>query len=184
METKTTTKRHPFTENLGDGPFSYVGYFDLGSRRRAMEAGRDYAEVMKDAPRLKAGLGTCAHCGHAIMNIMIVRNGDGELFGVGSDCIRKVYADGDVEQLSKMERDIKTKKKVERMEREQAQFDKVMPEYTAALAKLANKPHPVDYYASIGKTLADYYEFVIRGSAISSKIKSMKRAVQLANTED
>lgn len=43
-------------------------------------------------PNLKAGLGTCAHCGHAISIICIVQVGNGDLYGVGSDCIEKTYA--------------------------------------------------------------------------------------------
>ena len=138
-------KKHPFTYTLGNGPFEYAGYFDLGSRVNAMNNGRDYAECMRDAPKLKDGLGTCAHCGHAILNIMIVRNGDGELFGVGSDCVRKVYSDGDVKKISQMEKDIKAHKRELRIKRESEKIKELTPAYEAALIELEKRPHMNSY---------------------------------------
>lgn len=83
---------HPFQNTLGAGPYKYMGSFDLGAAIRHQQNFGDTAAAFRDAPRLEAGMGTCAHCGNAILNIQIVRRGDGNLYGVGTDCILKLGA--------------------------------------------------------------------------------------------
>lgn len=82
---------HTFTESgMGPAPFTFAGFYempDLGEQSASTFGNPD--GLYADAPRLKSGLGTCCHCGHAIQNIYIVRNGIGELYGVGCDCIEK-----------------------------------------------------------------------------------------------
>jgi hypothetical protein len=68
------------------------------------------------------GLGTCAHCNHAILNIYIVSIGDGQLFGVGSDCIEKAglpYAE--LTKLQKIERE---RQRIQRAARKAKKGDK------------------------------------------------------------
>lgn len=81
---------HPFQNTIGPGPYKFLGSYDMGAALRHQEAFGDTAAAFRDAPRLEAGMGTCVHCGHPILNIQIVRRGDGKLFGVGSDCIQKI----------------------------------------------------------------------------------------------
>ncbi len=108
-------KRHPFSYTLGEGPFQYVGSFDLGQRIASINNGtHDTNSAFADAPHLEAGMGTCAHCGHAILDIRIIRRGDGKLYGVGSDCVLKTGAEGDITAISKMERDIRHANKMKK----------------------------------------------------------------------
>ena len=167
-------KRHPFSYTLGEGPFTYVGSFDLGAVIGALNAGNvnAYNNGMASAPRLEAGMGTCAHCGHAILNIQIVRRGDGKLYGVGSDCILKVHAEGDVGKITEMERQLRLAAKKKRRDKEEALIKQLGDDYQAALAILATKPHPNEYYASKGKTAKDYYEYCSKSS------KNMKAAIK------
>ncbi len=87
---------HPFYETLGPGPYRFVGCYDLGAAQDPTSAANfgNMTGWLSDAPRLKAGLGTCAHCGTAIMNICIVRVGNGDLYGVGEDCVEKCSQGG------------------------------------------------------------------------------------------
>jgi hypothetical protein len=95
-QTQSTTALHPFYETLGPGPYRFVGCYDLGAAQDPSSAANfgNMRGWLADAPKLKAGLGTCAHCGTAIMNICIVRVGNGDLYGVGEDCVEKCSQGG------------------------------------------------------------------------------------------
>lgn len=94
--TTAPTTLHPFYETLGPGPYRFVGCYDLGEAMDPTSASNfgNLRGWLSDAPKLKAGLGTCAHCGTAIMNICIVRVGTGDLYGVGEDCVEKCSQGG------------------------------------------------------------------------------------------
>lgn len=87
-------KAHPFERTLGPGPYRFAGFFDLGACLAALNAGNvegyNNGLASLNALGLKSGGGTCSHCGMAIINIFIVKTGNGDLYGVGSDCIAKV----------------------------------------------------------------------------------------------
>jgi len=88
----TESKLHPFeAAGMGHGPYRFNGVFDLAEAMNPDSAANfgNMRGGLKDAPNLKAGMGTCACCGHAIMVICIVEDGAGDLWGVGSDCVLK-----------------------------------------------------------------------------------------------
>lgn len=96
MSTETTAIHPFFLAGMGEGPYRFEGCYDLGAALDPASAAnfgsmRGWA---KDAPKLKAGLGTCACCGMGIMLICIIRNADGDLYGVGSDCVEKADQGG------------------------------------------------------------------------------------------
>lgn len=80
---------HPFQKTIGPGPYKHCGSYDMGAALAHQQAFGDTASAFRDAPRLVAGMGTCAHCGMAILNIQIIERGDGKRYGVGSDCVLK-----------------------------------------------------------------------------------------------
>lgn len=94
---------HPFENTIGPGPYKYLGSYDMGAALAHQQSFGDTAAAFRDAPRLEAGMGTCVHCGHPILNIQIVRRGDGKLYGVGSECINKV-GDGKLISAAKAEK--------------------------------------------------------------------------------
>lgn len=159
-------KRHPFSYTIGEGPYKYVGSFDLGRVIGALHSGNvaAYQNGMAAAPRLESGMGTCSHCGHAILNIQIIRRGDGKLYGVGSDCVLKVAAEGDVSAISVMERAIRDAEKKRRRDKEAAKVADLEPRFQLALSVLSKAPHPNEYFAKQGKTLADYYRYISKNS--------------------
>lgn len=70
---------HPFERTLGPGPYSFVG---VGKIHISETFGARYI-----GPTCDSGAGTCAHCGTGIVNIYVIKNANGQTFGVGSDCI-------------------------------------------------------------------------------------------------
>jgi hypothetical protein len=95
MQTQTTKneKAHPYEiAGMGTGPYQFCGIVempDLSSDSASNFANPDpYAEI--NAIGLKAGAGTCACCGMAITVICVVMDGQGDKWGVGSDCIQKI----------------------------------------------------------------------------------------------
>ena len=94
---------HPFENTIGPGPYRFVGTYDMGAALAHQASFGDTAAAFRDAPRLEAGMGSCAHCGHPILNICIVRRGDGKLYGVGTDCILKTD-DGKLVDAVKVEK--------------------------------------------------------------------------------
>lgn len=93
----TSLALHPFfLAGFGDGPYRFLYCYDLGEAMNPDSAANfgNMTGWTKDAPKLKAGLGTCACCGMAISLICIISNAAGELYGVGSDCAEKTGNDG------------------------------------------------------------------------------------------
>ncbi len=101
-------KTHPFQRTLGLGPYKLVGFFALVLPSESNQ-GRNNFHL---APKVERGIGTCAHCSHAITNIYIVQIGDGRRFGVGCDCILKV--DMPVSELSKLKKIEREQAKIKR----------------------------------------------------------------------
>jgi hypothetical protein len=97
----TNDQTHLFTvAGLGSAPFTYVGNAEIPSSRLAEHNPDAYNNALRELPRhLKGGCGTCSYCGLAITIICIVRNAEGDEFGVGSDCILKAGGEGVVSKL-------------------------------------------------------------------------------------
>lgn len=98
------TKKHPFSYTLGAGPYKYIGF---GKIIISETSGAVYL-----GPEMDEGCGTCAHCGHAILNIFIILTGEGKRCGVGSDCIHKLPSDGSIENATDFERELKRLKRL------------------------------------------------------------------------
>lgn len=95
--TDTSLALHPFfLAGMGEGPYRFTGCYDLGEAMNPNTAANfgNMRGWAADAPKLKAGLGTCACCGMGISIICIIKNAAGELYGVGSDCVEKTDNEG------------------------------------------------------------------------------------------
>lgn len=167
-------KRHPFSLTLGEGPYRYVGFFDLGEAVKHQQIHGDTTRAFANAPKLVSGMGTCSHCGRAISNVCVVEIGDGKLYGVGPDCIRKVSAEGLVSAVSEMERTIREIQRQARADREKSLKESLTKDFNAALQVLENKQHPNAHFAKQGKTAADYYRYIGKTSY------NMQRAIREA----
>ena len=137
---------------LGVGPFRFLG----------ME---EKAIYYPDGTSQAAG--TCHYCGTGIRYCYWIGSADGRKFYVGSDCVAHLGDTKLVAVVMSAERKRKNalaakrrdeKRKAER-EAQAAEVERRMPEYAAALAALESRPHPHEYFAAQGKTLADYYRY-------------------------
>jgi hypothetical protein len=144
--TTAPTALHPFFETLGPGPYRFVGCYDLAADMDPTSAANfgNMTGWLPYAPKLKAGLGTCAHCGTAIMNICIVRVGNGDLYGVGEDCVEKCSHGGLwkgakaalAARRNAMARERKAAKRAAQWEAERPEREKAIAEAQAAHAKI------------------------------------------------
>lgn len=129
------TKLHPFeAAGMGRGPYAYAGFFDLAEARDPNSAANfgNPTGGMEDAPKLRNGLGCCAHCGMGIMNICIVVDADGGLWGVGCDCIEKadepaLSDKAKIDIANKARRKRQAKAEASRVARQEAWFARVNP---------------------------------------------------------
>ena len=82
-------KMHPFERSgLGVGPFRCIAAVSLPSPSLAEKNPQAYQNAMRDLPR-GVGLGTCAHCGLALINNFIIESADKHRFSVGCECVHK-----------------------------------------------------------------------------------------------
>jgi len=154
---------HPFARaGMGVGPWRFVGVAQIPPTSLG-EANPDaYNNALRDLPKLKAGLGTCACCGMAIMNIFIVRDSAGDLWGVGCDCIRKTHRKGepiyDAAMQAKAEMD-----RMARHEREDRKAAAIRARLAdeSVRAALKAQPHPNEWRRSQGATLLDWADWMM-----------------------
>ena len=161
------TKRHPFSYTLGPGPYSFVGF---GKIHTSETFGARYI-----GPELERGCGTCAHCGHAIMNICVVKTGDGKLFGVGNDCIDKVKINGNFTNLNAFELEIRKQKRVAGQIRREKQRQILKSECENTIKnnqdQLSILPHPT----KDGQTALNYCNWYITKEHTIGGYKIMKQ---------
>ena len=138
--------RHVFA-HLGPAPYRYTGVtLNLFSIPGCPEA-------------TKPG-GSCDHCGTGISLEYHFAAADGRKFKVGSTCVDK---SGDAGLRRIIARDVADHQRQLREARAQKKRDAdaaiVAREWPTARGRFAAIPHPNQFFASQGKSLADYLEF-------------------------
>lgn len=104
--------------NLGIGPYRLVDFFALILPSEANQGRNNFHLAPKD---LESGCGTCANCGHAIINNYIIKNSEGNRFPVGSECVETINKDGKFENMSAFEMHQKQMKRKQGQERREKQ---------------------------------------------------------------
>jgi hypothetical protein len=157
MENENNILEHPFVKTIGEGPYKVVGFMSIKtSTTQGTKVVGDTS--LTRHPQWKGGAGTCQHCGTAIMNIVVIRNGSGDLHGVGTSCALK--SDLPPKEVSLIQLRVRKESKQKRKDliarkREAIQFAvKNKEEEINAL------PHPHPYYAEQGKTYLNYLDYV------------------------
>lgn len=162
---------HPFN-NCGVAPFEFAGYAE-----RLYWPCKDISGNINTSVPPMAG-GTCAHCGACIRNAYIIKDATGKCFDVGCDCLEKLSIEPRIISAA-----LAKKKVIDRLKRkEKAASDLATfePQYEAVKAVLVTMPHPSEFWARNGRTLADYYDYCLRGCVASGKVKHMKAAIKAA----
>lgn len=132
--------------------------------------------------------GTCQHCGANILFCCVIRSADGRTFEVGNQCVLKTDDNGLINPVELAVKAAQRRKTAERRQKKLAEFiGAARVKYERALPELRKHPHPKDYFAAAGKTLADYYEFCVSMTSNKGSIDQMLRAAhhadELANAE-
>jgi hypothetical protein len=156
---------HPFEKaGLGMAPFRCLGAeHRVGPIRTTLPDG-----IVMEVGSPGQPMGTCAYCGTGIANCYIIRSADGKTFIVGSDCVAKTYKEAgaavpaDVKKAqSALAQEQKAKKRAAVQEAFNIRLVAARAWMSANPSAFTTERHPSDYYAGQGKTLRDYYEFVL-----------------------
>lgn len=176
---KPVTIAHPFERTLGPGPYAFVGYF-----RIAISPNKGAHTVGAMHPRFVRGAGTCAHCGAAILNVYQVQTGNGDVFGVGCDCIEQVGIPGP--ELDKVTRQRKALDKQARIARlaENAAIAAATIQALLDAGTLDALPHPSVWHASQGKTRKDWAERILKYSTPNGLILAAKEVTRILEVKD
>jgi hypothetical protein len=116
-----TVQIHIFeVAGLGKGPFQVMGCVSLPSPSLGEQNPEAYMNAMRAIPP-GIGVGTCAYCGHALVNNYIIKSADEHRFVVGSECVMKA---GD----HMLTTELKMIQKKERQEKARLRQDELMKE--------------------------------------------------------
>lgn len=175
MTNQKENEAHPFQKTLGDGPYRYVGFFYINIE--AAKMGRPYINPNDVHPNFVTGAGTCAHCGQAILNVCQIQIGNGEVYGVGLDCVEKVSLPvKELNAIQKAKRDHDKKLRMARKVRKGDSARQALGELIATrTADMKSKPHPSEYMANQGLTLLDYANWTLEKSNDGGIVIALKR---------
>jgi hypothetical protein len=185
--TQTPSQIHPFElAGLGKAPFRFDGIEDT-----SIGAGPDgmVRTTIHEGPN--AGLdvytkpgGSCDLCGHYIVTFCWVRSADGKRFKVGTDCIAKLDKSVDDPRClkAKVKRaaaKLATAKRNRAADQRIAKAIETMASSEVA-AKLAVEPHPNEWRAEQGDTLADWCEWMLSHAGRAGKTKVARTIEKIA----
>lgn len=173
--TTATNLVHPFEKSLGAGPYKFVGCHTIIKPCDAMPEG-NYKQIHLPS-RFVRGNGTCAHCGHAIMNVFLVEIGNGEVYGVGCDCIEKVgLPPQEMKKVEKAAADrIKALAKIRKVNKVESAKEEMIELFKTSSDAMQNLPHP----SFQGKSLLDYAVWVHNNvSNPANCLKTIKKALK------
>ena len=106
-----------FSNLLGPTPYTFVGIFSLPPPFLLERNPSLYASQMAMMPR-NAHCGTCEICGTAIMHNYLIKDANGNLHSVGSECVKKVGSEGVVTGLRR--EIVEYKREQRRLDRDRA----------------------------------------------------------------
>jgi hypothetical protein len=171
MQDKETVKVHPFQKTLGDGPYRYVGMFYINIQ--AGQQGRPYVNPHDIHPRFVTGAGTCAHCGQAILNVCQIQIGNGDVYGVGIDCVNKVGLP--VRELTAIERAKRDHDKALRQARKAKKGDQARDTLRQLIEAQGEAMKALKHPAISHLTLLDYASWVLERSNDGGIVFALKR---------
>ena len=153
MENNPTNLEHPFSKTLGEGPYKVVGFMEIKPcQSRGTTVLGDVQLTKHD--KWKGGCGTCSHCGMAIMNIVVIRTGSGELHGVGTSCALK--ADLPPKEVGAIQLRIRKQNRTKRAELNGKKRAAIAEAVKNKQAEISSIPHPYERYSKEGQTYLDY----------------------------
>ena len=160
--------QHPFEQSgCGVAPFKFVR---LEYRVGPIKLG-DGTEV--GAPGQP--MGTCDHCGMGIAYCCIIRDTNGKEFVVGSVCVNKTEQESVMART--VDRKVKLLQKQNQKQRDADRIEAAKATFANIRYRMVDTPHPNEWRASKGDTLADYVEWMFKNAGNAGKIK-MARLIE------
>lgn len=152
---------HAFEEvGLGTAPF------------RLVRVEMRWFSAFPGAPKVPGS--SCDYCGHPIAETCMLRDAQGKEFKVGNECIKKAGDNGLVDtvkrQVNRLRTEERHKREISAIAEGKAQLEN-SPNVRNALAAL---PHPNEYYASQGRTLLDYVNFMFKNGGNSGQMQAVR----------
>lgn len=180
-----TIEVHPFQRTLGPGPYRFIGMFTINIEAGKM--GRPYVNPHEMHTNFVSGCGTCAHCGHAILNVCQVMIGNGEVYGVGTDCIEKCGLP--VRELNKIERaklehakKLRLVRKAKKGDLARSELADLIASHAEIMKAIRHPSSPAPTLATADRSLYTYAEWVLKNSNDGGIVFALNR-VKLAITK-
>lgn len=144
-------------KGLGKPPFDCIGLYVVPPKELAGTNPEAYRNALQERPRVSKGtIGYCTRCGRYIIYNFLIRNGQSEIFPVGSECVNK----SDKILLRKVKQlAVEGKEKTERY-KHSIEIGKFNVLVDANRDQLQGIPHPNEYLANKGKSYLDYIEYM------------------------
>ena len=176
--------QHPFEKaGLGIAPFRCVGV----ERKIGPIKSTDpkFPGVTFEVGAPGQPMGTCDYCGTGIADCYRIKSSDGKTFVVGSDCVARTYKEVDMtvpsdvrNAIAKIAREKREARADARREKLAAQLKPLRDEARKILAErpelFTGEPHP----AISGKTLRDYYEFLLQCAGDARRVAICKTIIE------
>jgi hypothetical protein len=163
MSNETITV-HPFEKTLGPGPYKFLGSFSIVKPSEKCPTG-NYAEVnarVAAVGKFVRGAGTCAHCNMSIMNVFMVEIGNGEVYGVGCDCIEKVGLPA--KEMTKVQREQREREKAQRKVRKANKIEKAREKLEELMESKGEEMKKLPHPSISGLSLFDYAVYLIENN--------------------
>ena len=124
---------------------------------------------------------SCRYCGKGIANVFVIRDANGNLFHVGSDCVKRT---GDKGLIDTVKREAARRRREATTVKREATIKELhtlvqTPRIRKSLAAL---PHPLPYFAGKGDTKLDHVEFLIANSSDKTR-KALLKELKSTSTK-
>jgi len=170
------TSDHPFARaGLGPPPYRIIG---VTERRGPIVYERGGVTVTIGSPGQP--MGSCHYCGQGIAEIWAVRASNGNEFEVGCDCIRRASAAAKDLGDNTLDRERRRIQREQRHARDDARIAAAQERLASARDAVAAHPHPTEYRAQQGATLADWCDWMFARGGRAGKIRAARAVEQHA----
>ena len=117
--------------------------------------------------------GRCEFCNTSILWRFYIKDQNGGTFFVGSDCVMKT---GDAGLMKVVEAEVKRRQGEARKAKEAEKMSNLRAILSdpATVAKLQGMPHPNAWYASKGRTMKDYADWIMRFGGKTAQLGLLK----------
>lgn len=180
---KPALKIHPWEDaGLGIAPFKCLGVEHRIGPIKSTDP--KYPGITIEVGSPGQPMGTCDFCGQGIADCYLIVSKDGKKFVVGSDCVRRTYQEAETELPASVRKAIADNAREKREARAQAKREKLAALLVPLLEQargifaaqpelLKDKAHPM----IPGKTLRDYYEYLLNGAGDERRIYICKMII-------